>query len=135
MSVVSADIEPLTLVFEDDGLVPNNPMPFLLSKGVVDVANAHPKAFTPHPPLHCDNRPDIFSVTENTLPVTVKHLRRRKIIKMRGNAAGITTPTGPRPLPTTCLTAGVRIMKTPPATRRCKGAGQRPSLVHIIRLC
>jgi hypothetical protein len=29
MSVVSEDLEPLTLVFEDDGLVPNNPLPFL----------------------------------------------------------------------------------------------------------
>ena len=30
-------IEPLTFVFEDDGLVPNNPMPFLVYKGAVDV--------------------------------------------------------------------------------------------------
>jgi uncharacterized protein YjlB len=29
MSVVS-DVKPLTFVFEDDGLVPNNPMPFLV---------------------------------------------------------------------------------------------------------
>ena len=43
MSVVSADIEPLTLVFADDGLVPNNPMPFLVYKGAVDVANDHPE--------------------------------------------------------------------------------------------
>ena len=38
MSVVSADIEPLTFLFEDDGLVPNNPLPFLVYKGAVDVA-------------------------------------------------------------------------------------------------
>lgn len=43
MSVVSNDIEPLTFVFADDGLVPNNPMPFLIYKGVIDVANAHPE--------------------------------------------------------------------------------------------
>src|SRR5881409_4021934 len=43
MSVVSADIEPLTFIFEDDGLVPNNPMPFLVYKAAVDVANDHPE--------------------------------------------------------------------------------------------
>jgi uncharacterized protein YjlB len=43
MSVVNADIEPLSFVFEDDGLVPNNPLPFLVYKGVVDVANDHPE--------------------------------------------------------------------------------------------
>jgi uncharacterized protein YjlB len=43
MSVVNADIEPLTFVFEDDGLVPNNPLPFLVYKGAVDVANDHPE--------------------------------------------------------------------------------------------
>ena len=43
MSVVSADIEPLAFVFEDDGLVPNNPLPFLVYKGAVDVANDHPE--------------------------------------------------------------------------------------------
>lgn len=43
MSVVSNDIEPLTLVFEDDGLVPNSPLPFLVYKAVVDVANDHPE--------------------------------------------------------------------------------------------
>src|SRR6187402_700277 len=43
MSVVSDDIQPLTLVFADDGLVPNNPMPFLVYKAAVDVANAHPE--------------------------------------------------------------------------------------------
>jgi uncharacterized protein YjlB len=43
MSVVSADIEPLTFVFADDGLVPNNPLPFLVYKSAVDVANSHPE--------------------------------------------------------------------------------------------
>ena len=43
MSVVKADAKPLTFVFEDDGLIPNNPMPFLVYKGAVDVANGHPE--------------------------------------------------------------------------------------------
>jgi len=43
MSVVGDDIEPLTFVFADDGLVPNNPMPFLVYKAAIDVANAHPE--------------------------------------------------------------------------------------------
>jgi len=43
MSVVSADIEPITCVFEDDGLVPNNPMPFVVYKQALDVANDHPE--------------------------------------------------------------------------------------------
>jgi uncharacterized protein YjlB len=43
MSVASDDIEPLTFIFEDDGLVPNNPMPFLVYKAAVDVTNDHPE--------------------------------------------------------------------------------------------
>jgi uncharacterized protein YjlB len=43
MSVVSEDLEPLTFVFEDDGIVPNNPMPFLIYKQAVNVANGHPE--------------------------------------------------------------------------------------------
>jgi uncharacterized protein YjlB len=43
MSVVSEDIEPLSFIFEDDGSVPNNPMPFLVYKGAIDVANDHPE--------------------------------------------------------------------------------------------
>src|ERR1700722_9110737 len=43
MSVVSADIEPLAFVFKDDGLVPNNALPFLVYKGAVDVGNGHPE--------------------------------------------------------------------------------------------
>ena len=35
--------KPLTFVFEDDGLVPNNPLPFLVYKAAVDVTNDHPE--------------------------------------------------------------------------------------------
>jgi len=38
MSVVNADIEPLALVFEDDGLVPNNPtLAFVHYRGAADL--------------------------------------------------------------------------------------------------
>jgi uncharacterized protein YjlB len=43
MPVVSADIEPLTFVFRDDGIVPNNPMPLLLYKHAIDIHNDHPE--------------------------------------------------------------------------------------------
>jgi uncharacterized protein YjlB len=43
MSVVSDDVEPLAFVFEDDGLVPNNPLPFLLYKQAISVDNEHPE--------------------------------------------------------------------------------------------
>jgi uncharacterized protein YjlB len=43
MSVVSEDLEPLTYVFEDDGLVPNNRMPFLVYKQAIDFNNDHPE--------------------------------------------------------------------------------------------
>ena len=43
MSVVSEDLETLTFVFQDDGLVPYNSMPFLVYKGAIDVANANPE--------------------------------------------------------------------------------------------
>jgi uncharacterized protein YjlB len=43
MSVAAPSNEPLTFIFADDGLVPNNPMPFLVYKGAVDIANAHPE--------------------------------------------------------------------------------------------
>ncbi|MBR0893529.1 cupin domain-containing protein [Bradyrhizobium tropiciagri] len=36
MSAIKAGAEPLAIVFQDDGLVPNSPMPFLAYKGVVD---------------------------------------------------------------------------------------------------
>jgi uncharacterized protein YjlB len=43
MSVVSEDLEPLTFIFADDGLVPNNPMPFVIYKGAIDVDTDHPE--------------------------------------------------------------------------------------------
>jgi hypothetical protein len=43
MPVVITDIEPLAFVFKDDGLVPNNPLPFLVYKAAVDINNAHPE--------------------------------------------------------------------------------------------
>ncbi|SHK17416.1 Uncharacterized protein YjlB [Bradyrhizobium lablabi] len=43
MSVVSEDIKPLTITFADDGLVPNNPMPFLVYKAAIDVDSDHPE--------------------------------------------------------------------------------------------
>jgi uncharacterized protein YjlB len=43
MSVVAKNIEPLTAVFEDDGLVPNNPMPFLIYKQAIEVGNDDPE--------------------------------------------------------------------------------------------
>ena len=43
MSVVSADLEPLTIVFADDGLVPNNPMPLLVYRRAIEVGNDHPE--------------------------------------------------------------------------------------------
>jgi uncharacterized protein YjlB len=44
MSVVNASIEPLVIVFTDDGLVPNNPMPFLVYKGAVTLDHDEPEA-------------------------------------------------------------------------------------------
>ncbi|GAC1618831.1 MAG: hypothetical protein NVS4B4_03920 [Bradyrhizobium sp.] len=43
MSVVSDDVKPLTFHFGDDGLVPNNPLPFLVYKAAIDVDNGHPE--------------------------------------------------------------------------------------------
>jgi len=43
MPVVKVDLEPLTFVFKDDGLIPNNRMPFLVYKAAVDVDNDHPE--------------------------------------------------------------------------------------------
>jgi uncharacterized protein YjlB len=43
MSVVGDGIKPLTFVFGDDGLVPNNHLPFLVYKQAIDVANDHPE--------------------------------------------------------------------------------------------
>jgi uncharacterized protein YjlB len=43
MQVVSADFEPLAIVFTDDGLVPNSRLAFLVYKGAVDVESGHPE--------------------------------------------------------------------------------------------
>ena len=43
MSLASAELEPAAIVFADDGLVPNNPMPFLVYKGAVAVDPHHPE--------------------------------------------------------------------------------------------
>jgi uncharacterized protein YjlB len=43
MSVVKPNATPLTFVFADDGLIPNNPVPFLVYKGAVAVGNDHPE--------------------------------------------------------------------------------------------
>jgi uncharacterized protein YjlB len=43
MSVVSGDIEPLGFTFADDGIIPNNRLPFLVYKGAIDVDNGHPE--------------------------------------------------------------------------------------------
>jgi uncharacterized protein YjlB len=43
MSVVSEALEPLTFIFEDDGSVPNSPMPFLVYKRAISVDNDHPE--------------------------------------------------------------------------------------------
>jgi uncharacterized protein YjlB len=44
MSLVSADIEPTAIQFADDGLVPNNPMPFLVYKRAVALDRDEPEA-------------------------------------------------------------------------------------------
>src|SRR5271169_3097616 len=43
MSAVAEEIEPLTFTFGDDGLVPNNTMPFLIYKQAVDIATEPPE--------------------------------------------------------------------------------------------
>jgi uncharacterized protein YjlB len=43
VSVISAGLKPHSFIFADDGIVPNNPMPFLVYKDAVDVANGHPE--------------------------------------------------------------------------------------------
>jgi uncharacterized protein YjlB len=43
MSVVNEELEPLVLVFEDDGLVPNNVLPFLVYQGAIDLGHRHPE--------------------------------------------------------------------------------------------
>jgi uncharacterized protein YjlB len=53
MSIVSDDIEPLALVFGDDGIVPNNPLPFLLYKQAISIDRDHPEQTIEH--LFCVN--------------------------------------------------------------------------------
>jgi uncharacterized protein YjlB len=43
MPVISADLEPLAIVFKDDGLVPNNRLPFLVYKGAISLHRDHPE--------------------------------------------------------------------------------------------
>jgi uncharacterized protein YjlB len=43
MSVVGDNAEPLAIVFEDDGLVPNNILPFLVYQGAVKLDPKHPE--------------------------------------------------------------------------------------------
>ncbi len=44
MSIVDADIQPLTFIFGDDGLVPNNAMPLLVYKRALELDNRAPEA-------------------------------------------------------------------------------------------
>jgi uncharacterized protein YjlB len=44
MSIVREKIEPVPIVFADDGIVPNNPMPFLVYGGAVALDRGHPEA-------------------------------------------------------------------------------------------
>jgi uncharacterized protein YjlB len=44
MSALRDKIEPTAIVFADDGLVPNNPMPFLVYKNVVALDRGEPEA-------------------------------------------------------------------------------------------
>jgi uncharacterized protein YjlB len=43
MALAGDDLNPLTFVFADDGLVPNNSLPLVVYKGAIDVANDHPE--------------------------------------------------------------------------------------------
>jgi uncharacterized protein YjlB len=43
VSVVNAGLKPHPFIFADDGLVPNNPMPFLVYKEAIDIAGGHPE--------------------------------------------------------------------------------------------
>jgi uncharacterized protein YjlB len=44
MPTVEDKVEPLAIVFKDDGLVPNNPMPFLIYRCAADVSGGEPEA-------------------------------------------------------------------------------------------
>ena len=43
MSVVRDDAEPLAIIFDDDGLVPNNDQPFLVYQGAIKLNHSHPE--------------------------------------------------------------------------------------------
>ena len=43
MSAVRDEVKPVAIVFADDGLVPNNPMPLLIYQRAIDVAGDHPE--------------------------------------------------------------------------------------------
>ena len=43
MEAVMEKTKPLTFRFKDDGLVPNNPLPFIIYKRVIEVDNTHPE--------------------------------------------------------------------------------------------
>ena len=44
MSIVDADVQPLSFIFGDDGLVPNNAMPLLVYKRAIALDADHPEA-------------------------------------------------------------------------------------------
>jgi uncharacterized protein YjlB len=44
VSIADADIQPLTFIFGDDGLVPNNAMPLLVYKRALELDNRAPEA-------------------------------------------------------------------------------------------
>ena len=44
LSIVDADIQPLTFIFGDDGLVPNNAMPLLVYKRALELDSRAPEA-------------------------------------------------------------------------------------------
>jgi len=48
MSVVRDNAEPLVIVFEDDGLVPNNSLPFLVYQGAVKFDSEQPEETIEH---------------------------------------------------------------------------------------
>ena len=43
MSATRDRIKPVTFVFSDDGLVPNNPLPLLVYRQAIEIDNAHPE--------------------------------------------------------------------------------------------
>ena len=43
MPAVKERIEPVAIIFNDDGLVPNNALPFLVYRGAINLDNAHPE--------------------------------------------------------------------------------------------